>query len=830
MEAHRVLIALLCVSIWSFAAEPIFDIPSVTGLKADADTADWAGNGLRVDAMGILQDAAVDPANFDPRFRLAWNAEGLWLLTIVRDDLLAEEANDNALFMGDGHEIFVGERKGGPMYYQIALAPGVDSVHKALRISYYDHRRSDSLATLTSQQASRAITGGYVVEILMPWSNLGMKQAPAIGRELGFQLYIADRDAGSSRTGIWYPAAATHERPENMHRVRLSAQPSAPVAAAAIARYDGLFRTVFDITADTRHKAGTTVVVSSRGKEIGRSTLQVISGRPLARVALPFPQAGTSYDSLTISLGKDKIAPPVLQPAGTVAGALLLEQTLSGQFVFPGDAFPQLDFANPYLIRQCIGAYTVKTTYYNADFTLATAASKPGRYGAVVQIIPEKGRTLTRYATLYRAPGFWTEWEAPVDSASCVFDTVLGVGRKVPKRFAGQLSELGKSTLGQSLGRDHGWAALLAAIHEKAGSDSVWSWNDAAALDRQWWVTLKRRLNGNEKRFGSAIVGPTKLDTAARVLKKGTAKDAGMQPAAVKSIDSLLGVWAKQSGEGFAVTLARKGVIYLEKGYGTLSDRPATAQVPSWMASISKFMSATMMMMLVDRGLVSLDDPVDKFLPEFAGIKVARPLTVRHLYTHTGGMWGHWGDELHDFEQLIADYYPNLAVNKRHEYNGAGNSLGSKIIETISGEAFPQFAYNHLFHPLGNENSQMRGSSADARCSASDMARFAQMMLNGGAYGQWRFMSPASVERMMPVSVQPLVEGPTSTYWGIGVMPMTDAGLSDKAFGHGAASSATLIIDPVLEMVIVMNRNIGGPRFYEFRDAFIKLITEGVAK
>ena len=68
-------------------------------------------------------------------------------------------------------------------------------------------------------------------------------------------------------------------------------------------------------------------------------------------------------------------------------------------------------------------------------------------------------------------------------------------------------------------------------------------------------------------------------------------------------------------------------------------------------------------------------------------IPVERPITVRNLYTHTGGLWGHWGDSMNDMEEVVADYYPYLAADKLSFYNGAGNSLGSKIIETITGEA-----------------------------------------------------------------------------------------------------------------------------------------------
>jgi len=143
----------------------------------------------------------------------------------------------------------------------------------------------------------------------------------------------------------------------------------------------------------------------------------------------------------------------------------------------------------------------------------------------------------------------------------------------------------------------------------------------------------------------------------------------------------------------------------------------------SWMASITKLLSGTLMMMLVDKGLVALDDPVDKYLPVFRDVEVERPLTIRRLYVHTNGLWGHWGDDLNDFEETIACYYPYLKVAQRHAYNGAGYALGGKIIEVVSGEAIPQFYKEHLLAPLGCENTSVVGTSFDTRSVPLDIAR-----------------------------------------------------------------------------------------------------------
>ena len=80
---------------------------------------------------------------------------------------------------------------------------------------------------------------------------------------------------------------------------------------------------------------------------------------------------------------------------------------------------------------------------------------------------------------------------------------------------------------------------------------------------------------------------------------------------------------------------------------------------------------------------LDLDATMDTYLPAFRDIDVQTPMTVRHLYTHTNGLWGHWGDELHDFEEVISEYYPYLEIGVRHGYNGARYFLAKIIFGTF---------------------------------------------------------------------------------------------------------------------------------------------------
>ena len=246
------------------------------------------------------------------------------------------------------------------------------------------------------------------------------------------------------------------------------------------------------------------------------------------------------------------------------------------------------------------------------------------------------------------------------------------------------------------------------------------------------------------------------------------------------------------------------------------------------MASCTKLVGGTLFMMLVDQGVIGLDDPVDPFVPAFASIEREQPLTPRLLYTMTHGLWGHWGDYLHDFEERLAQYYPFLQVARFQRYSGTGLALGGKIIEAISGEAIPRFYKNHLLDPLDCENTSVTGTGSSMRSTPMDMAKICQMLLNGGAYGDMRFISPESVRAMYPAPLTWTEENESENRWGIGTNKFDERGLGSSTFGHDGATVATVRIDPENDLLIVMTRNSTGLNFAEYQPKFIAAVVDGM--
>ena len=100
------------------------------------------------------------------------------------------------------------------------------------------------------------------------------------------------------------------------------------------------------------------------------------------------------------------------------------------------------------------------------------------------------------------------------------------------------------------------------------------------------------------------------------------------------------------------------------------------------------------------------------------------------------------------------------------------------------------------------------------------------MLLNGGAYGQLRFMSEEARDAMLPIEIATITSDKSSNEYGIGTQWFTGDGLSDRCFAHGAASSATLRIDLTHNLVISMTRNSAGKNFGTYHPQFIKAVTD----
>lgn len=171
----------------------------------------------------------------------------------------------------------------------------------------------------------------------------------------------------------------------------------------------------------------------------------------------------------------------------------------------------------------------------------------------------------------------------------------------------------------------------------------------------------------------------------------------------------------KAAGAVVLVGLGDRTVLHRAYGYASLYDSagrplPVKERMTTGhlfdIASLTKVLGTTTgLMWLVDRGLLSVDDPVSKHLPSYAmGDK--RSITIRHLLTHRSGMldWYPMYYRASDRDRvhaLIAGLPLKSPVGSQRKYSDLGFTVLGQIIEKASGEPLDAFLLRHVFLPLG---------------------------------------------------------------------------------------------------------------------------------
>jgi CubicO group peptidase (beta-lactamase class C family) len=160
-----------------------------------------------------------------------------------------------------------------------------------------------------------------------------------------------------------------------------------------------------------------------------------------------------------------------------------------------------------------------------------------------------------------------------------------------------------------------------------------------------------------------------------------------------------------------AVLVRRAGELLLDQGFGSADrtdGRPNTPETAFRIASISKQCTAAAILLLQERGLLSVQDHLSAWVP---GSPVAwAPITLHHLLTHTSGI-GHWDDlpELSLFaprawEQLLPVFQAHpLKFSPGHgwAYSSPAYVLLAHVVEQVAGEPYARFLTHRLFQPLG---------------------------------------------------------------------------------------------------------------------------------
>jgi D-alanyl-D-alanine carboxypeptidase len=203
------------------------------------------------------------------------------------------------------------------------------------------------------------------------------------------------------------------------------------------------------------------------------------------------------------------------------------------------------------------------------------------------------------------------------------------------------------------------------------------------------------------------------LLAAAAVASSTSVNAQSFTPVELATIDQ--GVVANLSQRGVpsaSIAVVRGGQIVFAKAYGRRSvspDRPATTGARYNIASVAKQMTATALLMLVDEGKLSLDDTVDRWMPE---LTEAKRITVRQVLSHTAGYPGFFHGEFLPLEgrraispQAIADRWATQPLDfppgSDWNYSNTDYTIAGLIVERVSGQPLAGFLRERIFAPLG---------------------------------------------------------------------------------------------------------------------------------
>jgi CubicO group peptidase (beta-lactamase class C family) len=298
-------------------------------------------------------------------------------------------------------------------------------------------------------------------------------------------------------------------------------------------------------------------------------------------------------------------------------------------------------------------------------------------------------------------------------------------------------------------------------------------------------------------------------------LRPGSPEKVGMLPERVAHVRDLCARWVEEGHTPtLGVCVARRGVIVLHEAFGVLGpdpDSPPLAREALFPAlSVTKAITATLAMQLVEDGLLGLNRPARDYLPEISG-DGTEEILVHHLLTHTSGYPFHTdppfvehlvkkfqdGFEapsrpagqhpvIHQYLSLCWDLPRVSRVGEIMVYANHNYELLGEIVRRLSGRGLEELARKRIFDPLGMQDSYyvvpeseshrvvqrapglpladpesdfMPGigsrqwqetpyGGAGLFSTPFDMAVFGQTFLNGGRYGDARILSPAAVATM----------------------------------------------------------------------------------
>lgn len=233
-----------------------------------------------------------------------------------------------------------------------------------------------------------------------------------------------------------------------------------------------------------------------------------------------------------------------------------------------------------------------------------------------------------------------------------------------------------------------------------------------------------------------------------------------------QDLDDYLESQKDKLGKDFIVTIWKKNdtVVYRKQ---TNAQFRGNAQAP--IGAASQWLTAALVMMFVDEGKITLDDPVVNYVPEF-GKYFKNYITLRHCLSHTTGIETDFlkfsklfdKSKYESLEQEVNSLAAkNIANNpgKDFFYGNIGLNIAGRVLEVVGKRRFDQLMTQKLFRALAMRRtsfSNLMGGAVNpsigAKSSGDDYVNFLVMLLNNGKFRGQQVLSEESVDELFKIS------------------------------------------------------------------------------
>jgi CubicO group peptidase (beta-lactamase class C family) len=343
---------------------------------------------------------------------------------------------------------------------------------------------------------------------------------------------------------------------------------------------------------------------------------------------------------------------------------------------------------------------------------------------------------------------------------------------------------------------------------------------------------------------------------------------------------------AGKEAAGIVTLVMKEGKVVHHEAVGMADvggGKPMAKDAVFWIASMTKSINGTALMMLVEEGKATLDEPAAKWLPGLAKVKMKDGLapktaiTLRMLLSHTAGI-AFPPRKADDGAVSLKQYVDRLIAaplafepGSDYEY-GFGPTVAGRLLELVTGKPYEVFLKERLFEPLGmvdtmfspdearrvriaqtykldeetkelavSYNPFFTSSAAVKRMvepagglfsTAADMGRFYAMVANGGELDGKRLLSEKAVKEM----TTPVSAGGKPITYGLGWQCCTEANakmspLGVGTFGHGGAFGTNGWVDLERKIVTVfLVQNVLVPAGGKPKEVFQRLVTEAAGQ